>query len=436
MKYLLITLTSLLMLTGCGWIGDSDDCPVADNSTISLSFNMMTSGPIFSRADANGHTEVDSEYREFEDGIDISDLAVFIFAKITGSADPERLVYKLTDLTKSDDARIKVIGTPGSYQIDIMIFRNDLKEILGGYDITPAGRENISFRMLVMANCSSPGTNAAAKWNEITGKEYTTVIEQLDKWNFAMSYIYNDKATSDDVTALYQNRKKHVPMFGTYLFPPVSEDALYYSRPENRVYLGEMDLLRALAKVRVVDNIQGKVDGFPRISSVEFVSSQSEAHQLPYKAADYQNGQQVHDPAIAHPENSLTPENPIVYRLGKLPDAWCMTPTGKRTGDVFIGFVPEQQISIVNNVLDSGMPMFRITIDVMKADGTLETLTYDVPMTSYNGVPFRFGANILRNHIYTLSVDGFGTLLDLHVDLVPYRSCVLEPFFGLDRDRD
>ncbi|MDE6417069.1 MAG: hypothetical protein K2K68_08605, partial [Duncaniella sp.] len=89
MKYLLITLTSLLMLTGCGWIGDSDDCPVADNSTISLSFNMMTSGPIFSRADANGHTEVDSEYREFEDGIDISDLAVFIFAKITGSADPE-----------------------------------------------------------------------------------------------------------------------------------------------------------------------------------------------------------------------------------------------------------------------------------------------------------------------------------------------------------
>ncbi|MDE6484144.1 MAG: hypothetical protein K2L14_01965 [Duncaniella sp.] len=434
MKYLLITLTSLLMLTGCGWIGDSDECPVTDNSTISLSFNMMTSGPILSRTDADpAHREVDSEYREFEDGIDISDLAVFIFAKITGSAEPERLVYKLTDLTKSDDARIKVLMLSGSYQVDIMIFRDDLMEILGGYEITPEGQENISFRMLVMANCSSPGTNAAAKWNAIDGKDYTKVIEQLDTWDFAMGYIYNPDGTGD-VTSLYQNKKKHVPMFGTYMFPPVSEDALYYSRPENRVYLGEMDLLRALAKVRVVDNIPGKVDGFPRISSVEFVSSQSEAHQLPYDAAKYVNGQQVHDPAIAHPENSLTPENPIIYRLGTLPAAWCMTPPDERKGEVFIGFVPEQQISIVNNVLDSGMPMFRITIDVMKADGELETLTYDVPMTRYNGKTFNFGANILRNHIYTLSVDGFGTELDLHVDLVPYRSCVLEPFFGLDRD--
>ncbi len=101
---------------------------------------------------------------------------------------------------------------------------------------------------------------------------------------------------------------------------------------------------------------------------------------------------------------------------------------------MFIGFVPEQKIGHPNNNFELGMPVYRVTIDNRKADGTLESLIYDVPMTSYNGLNFSFGQNILRNHIYTLSVNGFGTLLDLTVDVVPYRSCVLQPYFGLDRN--
>ena len=159
---------------------------------------MLTSGAITSsRADSEGHGETDSEYRNFEDGIDISDLGVFVFAKIAGTTGDEKLVYKLTNLLSSDDARINVVGAPGSYLVNLMIRREDLKEILGGYDISPEGDALIQFRMLLLANCSSPGTNATAKWDAITGQDFPTVIDQLSEWNYAMSYIYNENGGPD-----------------------------------------------------------------------------------------------------------------------------------------------------------------------------------------------------------------------------------------------
>lgn len=425
MKYLALTLMLLLSLTGCGLMYDDPQCPAADNGTVSLSFSMQSAGAIlYSRADDNpDHKEVSSEFRYFEDGIDMSDLAVFVFAKISDTDNPEKLVYKLTDLTKSDDARINIVGSPGNYLVEVMILRDDLKKVLD-YEITPEGNENISFRMLMLANCSS---SAGTDWNDITGNTLTEVIDQLDKWTFATSDIYDDDyaKTGDDITELYT---KHVPMFGNVQFDPVSEDALYYSRPENRVYLGEMNLLRALAKVRVVDNIPDKIGGYPMISSVVFYSSQDLARQLPYDALNYKNGYQIHTPNIAQPGNETYIATAKPFRLGIVPDAWCMTPAADRKGNVFIGFVPEQRI-------EDAMPVFRVTITNQNADNTVSNFVYDVPMTRYlDNPPFNFGDNILRNHIYTLSVNNFGYTLDLTVDLAPYRSCVLEPFFGIERD--
>ncbi|MBD5250641.1 MAG: hypothetical protein HDS56_05655 [Barnesiella sp.] len=432
MKYILYLLPVLLLFAGCS-SSDGPDVKGSDGS-VSLSFSMLTSGAITSsRADSEGHGETDSEYRNFEDGIDISDLGVFVFAKIAGTTGDEKLVYKLTNLLSSDDARINVVGAPGSYLVNLMIRREDLKEILGGYDISPEGDALIQFRMLLLANCSSPGTNATAKWDAITGQDFPTVIDQLSEWNYAMSYIYNENG-GPDAESIYSNRKKNVPMFGTNVFTATEGD-LYYSRPENRVYLGQMDLLRSLAKVRVVDNIGGKNEaGYPRITSAEFLSSQAQARQVPAGAVSYQNGQQVHTPNIFEDNDLILA---ATYRLGTIPDVSVM-PGTNHTGDVFIGFVPEQRIGHPNNNTEEGMPVYHVTIANQKADGSMETLDYYVPMTGYNNgyssQNFSFGENILRNHIYTLSVSDFGALLELTVDVVPYRSCVLEPFFGLERD--
>ncbi len=393
---------------------------------------MVTGGTITtSRADSEGHGETDSEFRDFEDYVDIGDLGIFIFAKIAGSASDEKLLYKLTNLLNTNDPRINIVGANGNYFVNLMIRKDDLKNVLDGYEITSGGKSIITFRMLLLANCSTSGTDATAMWDAVNGLTFTNVMAQLAEWSYPMSDIYNAEG-GPGVETIYTNKTSRLPMFGTNVFA-ATEATLYYSRPEDRVYLGEVNLLRSLAKVRIIDNIRNKdAQGYPRISAVEILSSQNQAKILPAGAIDYQDGQQVHTPNIFQDNTNLTLAG--TYKLGTIPEAWTITPESQRTGDVFIGFVPEQKIGHPNNNIEEGMPVFHITITNRKADSTIENLDFYVPMTSYNGVNFSFGQNILRNHIYTLSVNDFGAMLNMQVDVVPYRSCVLEPFFGLDRD--
>ena len=391
---------------------------------------MATAGTVSStRSDDQNHKETDSEFLDFENSIDMNDLAIFVFAKIADSAsDDEKLVYKFTNLLNSNDAHIDVIGSKGNYFVDLMIPKDYLKNILG-YEIKPDGKKYIIFRMLILANCSTSTTNTTDIWDTITGQTFSSIITQLAEWNFPMSDIYNADG-GPNVETLY--KKNHCPMFGTNVFA-VSEPDLFNSRLEHRINLGEVNLLRSLAKVRVVDNIQNKdTQGFPYIVEAEFLSSQNQASQLPAGASNYEDGLQVHTPNIFQENSNLTCEG--TYKLGILPESWTMTPQSQRKGNVFIGFVPEQKIGNPNNNIEVGMPIFHIKIANKKADETIENLDYYVPMTSYNGVNFSFGKNILRNHIYTLSVNDFGAELKMQVDVVPYRSCVLEPYFGLDRD--
>lgn len=405
------------MLAACSVFEELPECPEEDTEDLLLSFKMVTSAHLTeTRTDDKGYEEEESEYREFEDGLNISDLGIFVFVEKPSAAGDntftEELLLKSTDL--SSNQQMDLIGSPGSYTVNMTIRKSQLRDLLG-WEINPDGAEKIKFRILILANCSSPGTNAQAKWKEITGTNYKKVIEQLDDWRFAMSYIYNPDG-GDEAVKLYKKGKKNIPMFGTNRFTEVTQESLYYSRYESRVHLGEIDMLRALAKVRVVDNIQNKdSDGYPKIVGASFIGSQDRVCQLPYHATNYTNGTQVHSPNIADPGNTERRE----FLMGVIPVEWTNITADERKGDVRIGYVPEQKIGPVNDNASEVMPIFRITVEFY--DHT--TKDYDVDMKSFNGQTFEFGESILRNHIYTLSVNEvkeIGAELDLDFKIVPW----------------
>ncbi|MDE7421571.1 MAG: hypothetical protein K2N35_15370 [Muribaculaceae bacterium] len=427
-QYIVLILTTLL-LSACSFINEPfEDCPVErQGEAIQLSFQLMTTSP-FTRTDDSFHLEEDSELRQLEDGIDFSDFGLFIFARLSSDAEGgERLVIKNTDISSSSNKDIIIDGALGDYTISMMILRSQLHDIIFGEDseqqIDPNGVETITFRILIVANCNSSETNAQEKWDEIDGTTFSEVIHQLDEWHYDMSNLYNGSYEGEDVEGLFNNTKKNIPMFGTNIFQ-TSQAALYYSRPEDRVFLGEIDLLRALAKVRVVDNIQNKnADGYPKIIKAEFIGSQNGALPLPYEASKYINGKQVHTPNILS-DNPLSPEGAFTYRLGEMPlDLTSILPAD-RTGAVLVGFVPEQTIG--NTGTGSGIPGFKITIEYFEN----KTMDFVVPMYGYNGKKFEFGDYILRNHIYTLSVERAEAEITLEAIEAPYNSVELEPEFG------
>lgn len=423
----LAAVAAMAMLPSCNSIIEEGGvCPESD--TVMMSFKMLTSAPLTgTRADDHNHDEVDSEFREFEDGINVNDFAFFIFV---GTGDDAKLVVKNTNIASSTDPTTMITGSPGAYTVTVKMDRQTLDAKLG-HPIEPGSTAPVNFRFVVFANClSTAGPNnpiEGGNYNALTGNTFGEVVANAEKWGFAMAKIYSSVENDSPVDGLY---KGNIPMYGTNNFT-VTEGALYASRPDNRIYLGEIDLLRALAKVRVVDNIADKdSQGYPRIERVEFIGTQIYARQLPYDAINYRNGTQVHSPNIFKPtEGALTPDATPKdgFVLGTIPNSWASPATNGYV--TRIAYVPEQKIERFNNDVNAdGLPMFRITVGTkweMK-DGkvsTSETAVYDVPMTGYDGQSFEFGDNILRNHIYTLSVNQvkLGVPADITLNVVNWN---------------
>lgn len=393
-------MTAMAMPLSCTSIMDdgAEECPVSD--TVVMSFKMLTSAPLTgTRADGLGHEEVDSEYHEFEDGINVNDFAFFIFV---GKGEDAKLVVKNTDIVSSTDPTMMITGSPGAYTVSVRMSRETLDAKLG-HAVEPGSDAKVNFRFVVFANCRS-GNTGVVNYDAISGETYKAVVEEAARWHYAMTGMYYPQDGDSDVTGIY---KGNIPMFGTNDFE-TTEGALYDSRPEERIYLGEIDLLRAVAKVRVIDNIpvaDKDIYGYPRIDMVQFIGTQDALRQLPYNAAEYTNGTQVHTPNIYAPKDALVTEDRVEpYTLGAIPRGWSVTPVeGNATR---VGYVPEQIIANVNGNVAEGMPVFRITVATKgDAGGATEYETYEVPMTRYEDQEFGFGGNILRNHVYTLSVE-------------------------------
>lgn len=389
MKHYILVLISALLFSGCSCLWESEsDCPMpaaagrAEN--ITLSFRMISSNIGHTRADGL-HEERDSEWPQFEDLINVRDFAFYIF--LDNDAEGRKpLVMKMTDISASHNPNSMVTGSYGAYTVTSVIPRESMEKLLG-HPLSASSSEPVVFRIVILANSGADYQSLAADPTEVgTNLEnvttYEAFMERAGALLFNLNDIHNPVEGDSGVNGLY---KGAIPMFGMGTFT-TNEELLYASRTEERIWLGDVFMLRALAKIRVIDNAPTDSEGFPYVKAVSVRSVTDRGYQLPEGADTYSNGEQVHAIRYAAVPEEQTSAN-TEFRLGYLTKS---TPDAKL---LRFGYLPEQEIG-------EGGPVICVTAQL-----NAETeKTYEIPMTGYNGSTFDFGS-IMRNHIYTLSIE-------------------------------
>lgn len=355
-----------VLLEGCSIMEDQDTpCPDLEESEfINLTFNMTVPTARETRTDDADHEEIDSEWPEFEDRIYTDDFAIYLFAVLPNGSQP--FLAKIDDFISLENPFSGITGGDGHYTIQMALPKSKFE------DAVATEYDKVTLKVAVFANTDKKFSNL----NATDYASFNALIEKASGWDFSIfGSIYVGTGTVDG------NLKSgaRIPMYGTTTLE-ATRDQVYKSRPENPLWGGDISMLRSVAKVHVVDNISNRdlSTGLPRIESVSFYG-QYKAYILPYNALNYYNGKQVETPNICSGNQR---------KLGLL----------KREANKWIGYVPEQYAKDSKFVIN-------VTYE-LKEDGTpLIQKTYEVPMTGYKDQPFDFGTNILRNHVYTLSVN-------------------------------
>ena len=389
---------ALALSGGCSMIYDPDVEKPEENTEEKVCFSFKVTSflnPVGlgeTRADGNGHDETESYLPSVEDMVNIQDFAMFIFA---GDDDNAKLLF--TNLSESPD--ITIAGSPGSYDVHITVDKETMENYFGG-PLGPTGNRTVRFRIMALANSKADIFAVNGNYGTIPVTIGTTTLNEVI--TAAKGIVYKLDNSFYEKTAISSTSTRIrglIPMFGLNTTPPILESVLYESRPELPVSLGEVSLLRAVPKVRVADNIQNKnEEGYPKITEVSFSYGYPQGYVLPKDAETYVDGSQVHDLNIP----AQTPTETVIDMIAS------NEPVDNVNRDVWFGYCPEQTI------VTSGLPTFHITAQ-LNAD---ETKTFDVPLSGYKDQVFTWTGSegkLLRNHIYTLSVDriDFAATLEL-----------------------
>lgn len=383
------------LLGGCGLVRDEiSECVPAgsdDSDKIILQFNMESGANLTRTRSDSYHEEIDSEWPTFEDQIYVRDLGLFIFL---GSGDDAPLIARNTSIADSSNPYEMITGSNGYYTITMSVDRDEIDERISEDDTS------VDFRILILANCYSPGESGGGDFSNLnadlrSGEEdastFGDVMKVASNWGFIISEIYSPNEGDSLASGLW---KGYIPMFGTNTFN-VTTETLHTSTMGDQIYLGEVNLLRALAKARVIDNIANKVNGYPRIAEASIYSQTNMAYSLPLNATSYKDGQQIHNTTQIHVHDRYGANVAWYdYKLGTLSSG----------SDTRIGYIPEQRI-------ETDLPAFYVKVQT--GSGSSDYQEYVVPMSGYKNYQgqqdFEFGSYIIRNHIYTLSVEDVET---------------------------
>lgn len=346
-------LFGMLLLSG-GCVYDKlDPCP-ADSDDFTVTFKIATQNTERTKADPDilgQETGIPAE-----NWLDVeNNIKVLLFSD--NGAGNGVLLQDLTaiaQITRQNNGLWNLYDVTATFKD--MYFRNPAFN--GG---------DVPFYLMVLANWPSEALDAVAG-------RYTTIAE--------LQALVATFAMPDDFFP--ELSKTAIPMYG--LLPcRVSQDALSSSTATSPVNVGDVYMLRCLAKVEVIDETEIKdADGYPRIESVSLTGWNRNAMLIP---ADFQNGVQVTAPTFPDAPGLVTDGTQRVFKTMSYTTDTTVPPGTTYTFNGFTTYIPEVEVA--------GL---KFTMEVSFDASTKETRTLTVPV---EGIPW--GTNILRNHIYRIS---------------------------------
>lgn len=415
-------LVASALLAGCSAVNDPENpCPdpepgQPEENSLALSFRVTTSIPLSrkapSRADSKDHPEETYDYA-FEDEINLNDFGFFIFAyKADGSTDPV-LLYKNTNVTASS-SEMEIAGGLGDYTVNLDLPASLAEQFLTDptTELSPNGSRSLKVRIAIIAN-SNASRQKPGLWGEWGPFVSAWEIEHQGlPVNPATFSQFIEKIEYDmQFTPDYGNNFGNllIPMYGLSQEFTMSERDMYFSRPDDRMMLGEVSLLRAMNKVRLVNAIPAdEMEGeYPQLVSATITYGSPDGFVTPDDPRNYVNGQQVHtDRWVSNAAQRPTQ----AFREGTLVDKSLIT------------YLPVQR-------LREGAPTLVITM--RNAAGETREFPVDLNDPQYETIHGQWGEMMLRNHVYTLAITSvrFGVELQLTATVADWDDA---PEFNLD----
>lgn len=386
----------LIWLTACAAIHEPEqDCP--DNnantqSVVAIEFQVHTTAEMLgtrssiSRADIY-HDEETSDNAQIEDYICPSDFGVFIFAKGTDSATDPILLYYNTS-TGESEGDFSMTGSIGDYTISLMLPSSLVEYVFGSTGsfapLSPSGTRTMKLTVAMLANIGG-SSQTHSDYSQFRGLKAALGTENFD--NASRLSDFTRIAGDLQYAASVSPTQIHIPMYGLSTFT-LKESDMYNSRPDQRLQLGNISMLRAMMKVRVSDNIVTKnVDGYPKVTSATLNYRSVSGYVTPENPGNYSNGNQVHTDRVIEPVEGTGP-NTLNMRVGTVGD------------NSFVGCAPPQSIN-------SNAPSLAIYVQ-RDAESAPQRFDVDITPERFPDItgPGMWGDTMLRNHVYTLSVTG------------------------------
>lgn len=358
-----ITLAAAAMLCGCSDDVAPVDSPVDKGADIVLTlYTADSSSRLSSRAP--GDPLQAATIAENRIDIDGGDYRVLVFGK------DGRLLERIipTDAITVEKNDYSVYSIEGHITQTAFMGNAD-----GSYE----------FQIMVLANWQSlGGADCYDKFALTPGKTFIDdVVALAREYCWSLSPKTGWRPFNDD--------NKGIPMFGLGSIA-VTADQVSASRPDNPIKVGEISLLRAMAKIEIVDNIaQDYYDSRPEITASSIAGHLSTGTLVP--DLDANPGWNVENTQVGSPTEPADPVKATAplqfFSAGKTDDGH----------PVYAAYVAEQDLKRLSA---TSRPAVSVTV---KIDG--KESEYTLPLSEYkDGKPSTPLESILRNHIYRFEI--------------------------------